>query len=180
MSTLVKPYTFTAGTYAIAQQVNANFDAVLGWINGGKAMWSDGTTAFTSIPTLPAADPTTANQAARKSYVDTQITANNLAQIQRGTTKQALKLAANSTVVNLDAGGHASVAMGYTFTTIVGVVVSNGDYTAQPNVYVTSTPTSNSAFEIAALHTVPGGSPGAGIPVPATGAFRCNWIAFGI
>lgn len=36
-----------------------------------------GTKTFSSIPVLPSSNPTTANQAARKGYVDTQITGHN-------------------------------------------------------------------------------------------------------
>lgn len=69
MSTLTKPYTFAPNTYAVAQQVNANFDAIFAWINN-NGIWADASTAFTAIPSGPALDPTTPNQFVRKGYID--------------------------------------------------------------------------------------------------------------
>jgi hypothetical protein len=70
MGTLTRPYTFTAGTFAVAAQVNVDFDTIYNWINGGAGMWADGSVGFSGIPLLPNTDPTNLNHAARKRYVD--------------------------------------------------------------------------------------------------------------
>lgn len=62
-------YNFTAGTPAVADNVDQNFADVVNWINT-NAVHLDGSKAFTSIPSGPATDPTSANQLARKAYVD--------------------------------------------------------------------------------------------------------------
>jgi len=62
-------YTFVNATTASASEVNANFTTLVNWI-AANAMQVDGSVAFTSIPSGPASDPTTANQFARKAYVD--------------------------------------------------------------------------------------------------------------
>jgi len=61
-------YNFVAGTPAVADNVDQNFADIVTWINT-NAVHLDGSKAFTGAPTY-AADPTTANQLARKSYVD--------------------------------------------------------------------------------------------------------------
>lgn len=63
------PNTFTNGTSADAPQVNANFTTLTAWI-AANAMQIDGTVAFTAVPSGPASDPVSANQFARKAYVD--------------------------------------------------------------------------------------------------------------
>jgi hypothetical protein len=69
------PNTFSNGTTADAPEVNANFAALVAWINT-NVTHLDASKAFTAIPTGPATDPTTANQFTRKSYVDAKIWAN--------------------------------------------------------------------------------------------------------
>lgn len=69
MATASVPNTFANQTNADALEVNANFTAVVNFLNT-EIVHRDAQTAFTAIPVLPATDPTTANQAARKSYVD--------------------------------------------------------------------------------------------------------------
>ena len=63
------PNNFTAGTPAVADDVDANFTSLVTWINT-NATHLDGSKAFTSIPSGPASNPTTDNQLARKAYVD--------------------------------------------------------------------------------------------------------------
>lgn len=62
-------YNFVAGTDAVADQVDTNFNDVVSWVNT-NAVHLDGTKAFTGIPSGPSSDPTTANQLTRKAYVD--------------------------------------------------------------------------------------------------------------
>lgn len=66
------PNTFTNGTASDAAQVNANFATLTAWIAANAAQ-IDGSVAFSGTPSGPAADPTTANQLARKQYVDQRL-----------------------------------------------------------------------------------------------------------
>ena len=61
--------TFSNGTTADAPAVNQNFTDVVTWINT-NAVHLDGSKAFTSVPSGPATNPTSANQLTRKAYVD--------------------------------------------------------------------------------------------------------------
>ena len=74
-------YSFTNGTTAAANEVNANFTTLVNWITN-NAMQLDGSVAFTSIPSGPASDPTTDNQLTRKAYVDA--TASSVGDIKMG------------------------------------------------------------------------------------------------
>lgn len=55
MATLNIPYSFTAGTPAVASQVNANFDAIVNWANGGISTDALGllTARTISLPSAP-------------------------------------------------------------------------------------------------------------------------------
>ena len=79
MATAAVTYTFVNGTNADGTQVNANFTSVLNFLNT-EVVQRDASIAFTAIPTLPASDPTTDNQAVRKSYVDQIIPAGVITQ----------------------------------------------------------------------------------------------------
>lgn len=68
-SNVAVTYNFTAGTPAVADDVDQNFTDVVNWINA-NAVHLDGSKAFSAIPSGPATDPTTANQLTRKAYVD--------------------------------------------------------------------------------------------------------------
>lgn len=62
-------WNFVAGTPSVADNVDQNFTDLVNWINT-NAVHLDGSKAFTAVPTGPAVDPTSANQLARKAYVD--------------------------------------------------------------------------------------------------------------
>lgn len=72
MATLSITNTFTALTKAQAAQVNTNFGDVATFVNT-NVVHVDGSQAMTGALTLPNSDPTNANHAARKSYVDAQL-----------------------------------------------------------------------------------------------------------
>jgi microcystin-dependent protein len=69
MATAAVTYTFANGTNADGTQVNSNFTSVVNFLNT-EVVQRDASIAFTAIPSLPATDPTTDNQAVRKAYVD--------------------------------------------------------------------------------------------------------------
>jgi microcystin-dependent protein len=63
------PNNFTAGLPSVADDVDANFTAVVNWINT-NAVHLDASKAFANVPSGPSSDPTSADQLARKAYVD--------------------------------------------------------------------------------------------------------------
>lgn len=63
---------FEQSTPANADEVDANFGAVVDWIND-NAVHLDGSKPFTSVPSGPATDPTLANHLVRKSWVDDEL-----------------------------------------------------------------------------------------------------------
>jgi hypothetical protein len=65
-------YTFTALTKAQAAQVNQNFTNLVTFLNT-DVVHVDGSKSMTGALTLPNSDPTNANHAARKSYVDAAV-----------------------------------------------------------------------------------------------------------
>jgi microcystin-dependent protein len=67
-SNVAVTYNFVVGTPAVADNVDTNFNDLVSWINT-NAVHLDGSKAFTGAPTY-AADPVSANQLARKAYVD--------------------------------------------------------------------------------------------------------------
>jgi hypothetical protein len=69
MATASVTYTFVNNTAADADEVNGNFSDLVTFLNT-HVVHKDASVAMTSILSLPASDPTTANQATRKSYVD--------------------------------------------------------------------------------------------------------------
>lgn len=62
-------YNFVAGTPSVADNVDQNFTDLVNWINT-NAVHLDGSKAFTQVPSGPAVDPVSANELARKAYVD--------------------------------------------------------------------------------------------------------------
>lgn len=172
MASLTKPYTFAAGSYAVAAQVNADLDTLYDWANGGGAMWADGTVAFTAVPTGPNADPTSPNHLTRKQYVDGRAPANLL--LNNATAASGLRVMADSTVVTTNAGGGATVAFPSAFPNgLITVVACLGDWTTDPAPSVQviwSSGTGPSGFN---LHVDYNGA------ALANSTVRVNWIAVG-
>ncbi len=71
MSVISRLYNFVAGSAAVADQVDAEFDQIVAYLNASVVL-KDGTVAMTGALTLPA-DPTLALQASTKQYVDALI-----------------------------------------------------------------------------------------------------------
>lgn len=67
-------YTFANSSTADATQVNQNFTDLVNYLNN-SVVPKDGSVSMTGLLTLPASDPSTANQATRKAYVDAQVSA---------------------------------------------------------------------------------------------------------
>lgn len=63
------PNNFSNNTAADAEEVDANFAALVSYINTNCVL-KDASVAFTAVPSGPATDPATDNEFARKAYVD--------------------------------------------------------------------------------------------------------------
>lgn len=99
MATLLKQFTFVAATTINPSQVNANFDDLYTFVNN-SLVHVDGSRAMTGALDLVAADPTSGNQATRKSYVDAQVATANTAAANALTTAgyKARALASNGSI----------------------------------------------------------------------------------
>lgn len=126
---LTIPNTLSNGVNADASKVQQNFDEVASYVNT-NAILKDASVAFTSVPSGPASDPTTANQLARKSYVDATATAAAAAVALADGGVSTEKLAdssvtsakiADGTIVNADINASAAITTGK----LVGVMVSS-------------------------------------------------------
>lgn len=67
MSTISVPYEFTAGTTAVAGEVNSNFNTIEGW---STSVIHNNEAVFTVVPTLPEAAGVSPYGAVHKTYVD--------------------------------------------------------------------------------------------------------------
>lgn len=65
-------YTFTPGANADGTQVNTNFANLVSFLNG-SVVQTDGSVSMSGVLTLAGVDPSSANHATRKSYVDAKI-----------------------------------------------------------------------------------------------------------
>lgn len=99
---------FTAGTPAVADDVDTNFADLVTWLNT-NAVHLDGSKAFTGIPSGPASDPTTANQLTRKAYVDSVVGG-------RGVVATATKTSQQGSITSVTDVTSLSV----TFTAVTG------------------------------------------------------------
>lgn len=99
---------FTAGTPAVADDVDTNFADLVTWLNT-NAVHLDGSKAFTGIPSGPASDPTTANQLTRKAYVDSVVGG-------RGVVATATKTSGQGSITSVTDVTSLSV----TFTAVTG------------------------------------------------------------
>lgn len=99
---------FTAGTPAVADDVDTNFADLVTWLNT-NAVHLDGSKAFTGIPSGPASDPSTANQLTRKAYVDSVVGG-------RGVVATATKTSQQGSITSVTDVTSLSV----TFTAVTG------------------------------------------------------------
>lgn len=175
MATLSLTYTFADGTTAVAGHVNQNFTDVKNFVNN-SVVHKDGSTTMTGQLTLPGSDPSTANHAARKSYVDSAAlkrligaNASMTAAFPGGSVNpqstQCYWQAASS-VVTTNGAGRGSIAFPTAFGTgLLSLVLTNGDGDNVGNNSFHVVAWSNSSFT---FYCGVNGSP-----------VRCNWIAIG-
>lgn len=141
MSAVAKTYTFVPGADIRSSEVNQNFDDVVGYVNA-EVIVRDGSKAFTAIPSGPGTNPTTANQFARKQYVDDREAVVTAAATTLGATVTAhtASLATQTTdltkrpTINNNATNVRMISQATTGTTD-----ANGDlYVAFPSGYLTT------------------------------------------
>lgn len=149
MSAVSKTYTFVPGTDIESSEVNQNFDDLVGYTNA-EVIVRDGSKAFTAIPTGPGTNPTSANQFARKQYVDdreavvTAVTTSHTATLATHTTDLTKRPTINNNATNVrmisaatsgttDANGDLYVAFpaGH-LTTCTNVVAMSANINAAP------------------------------------------------
>lgn len=120
MATLAIPNSnFVAGTPAVADEVDANFEAVRSFVQTEVAH-KDGTNAFTAFPTLPSVNPSSSTHPAPKGYVDTA-DASRLLTVNSGQQRCLF----GSSTVTTDGSGNASVTFSSSFpSSCVAVVAS--------------------------------------------------------
>ena len=178
MSTLSKPYTFTAGTYAVASQVNANLDTIFSWINS-NAIWADASIAFTGVPVGPNTDPSTGNQLTRKSYVDAQVATSTpkgtFGYNGTATATRPLLINGKRDYVSTDTGGNFTINYDTAFPNATIMVVACIGSTASSDIMVQTSDTqgrSNAFF----TGRIVNASTGVGLH---TGAMAVEWVALG-
>ena len=174
MSAVAKTYTFVPGTDIESSEVNQNFDDLVGYTNA-EVIVRDGSKAFTAIPTGPGTNPTSANQFARKQYVDDReavVTAVTTAQattlgthttdltkrptINNNATNVRMISATTTTTTNVNGDGTITFPAGH-LTTCANVVAVSGDMSAAAPTEISTisiTGFTNSGFTFRAFKTL--------------------------
>lgn len=145
MPTLIKQFHFVASTNIEPNQVNANFDDIVSFVNN-NVVHTDGTRAMTAHLSLVASDPSTDNQAARKAYVDSKTA-----------TVQASATAAQNTANTANATANAVA-----------------DRVQNRIRWGTATGITNGAGDLAFPHGL-GATPGSVVVTPITTGASANW-----
>jgi hypothetical protein len=119
MATASVTYALSNGSSADAAEVNTNFNDLVSFLNG-SVVHKDGSVSMTGALSLPASDPSDANHATRKQYVDRRAVrmASNAAPSVGATSTASTSGSATTlaTVTITDPGydiyvdGHASIA----------------------------------------------------------------------
>ena len=124
---LVIPTSITDGQPLSGAPVKGNFDAVATWVNT-NAVHLDGSKPMTGELVGTGADPTSANQYARKAYVDAIITGTGIiTATQLGTGAVTSTKILDDTILNADINSAAGIALTKLATgTAATVVMHNG------------------------------------------------------
>lgn len=99
MATASVSYTFVNGTTNDGAQVTQNFTDVVNFLNN-SVVHKDGSVTMTGALTLPGSDPTTANQAARKAYVDSAVPVGSLMSYIGSTTPNSSWVLCNGSAIS--------------------------------------------------------------------------------
>lgn len=193
--------TFVPGTDIESAEVNQNFTDVKDFIDT-YVVKRNASTAFTSIPSGPATDPTTSDQFTRKQYVDNQdatittsvtnltttVTNNKTAQdagfVARPTVSGVASnpiIKATDAVVNTDIYGQATVTFPAAFPNAIStVVVSSGDAGVNTQfISVVSKSTSNFVVRCYTPTIVADGFGGFTVQRAISQAVRVSYVAVG-
>lgn len=194
MSAVAKTYTFVPGTDIESSEVNQNFDDLVGYTNA-EVIVRDGSKAFTAIPTGPGTNPTSANQFARKQYVDdreavvTAVTTTHTTDltkrptINNNATNVRMISESVTTTTNVNGDGTITFPAGH-LTTCANVVAVSGDHNANLAVGAISTISiigfTNSGFTFRAYRTTSVAPFGTyALEVYPSSGIRINYIATG-
>lgn len=166
MPTLIKQFTFVADTNIAPNQVNANFDDIVSFINN-ELIHKDGTRAMTAHLSLLAADPASDNQAARKAYVDAKANASTGVANAAQTAANNAQTAANNAQVTADRrargldsnSAQAPVDVGKPDWNVTSMLIQGGTAVVNTNASGTGVLTFPSQFPNACLAVV--ANPGA-------------------
>jgi hypothetical protein len=139
------PNNFSNNTAADAEEVDANFAALVSYINTNCVL-KDASVAFTAVPSGPASDPSSDNQLARKAYVDARVSV----RLSKSTT------ALTTVAATLDGWTEVADASGF-YSSGINVVVPSGQ-AALYAVYLTvdGDPLNESGVEGSCIATVSG------------------------
>lgn len=177
MGTLVKPFVFAAGAPAVGGQVNGDFDAIFTWINTGGAMWSDASVAFTNTPAGPNSDPTSANQLARKAYVDAKVTASGVSHLGLwGATNLLVQAGVSSVTTDVNGVFNITIPTPFPNSLVTNIQLlgqSNQGFTDYQVLISSASSRTTLQGRVAKLDV---GGVGAGFNA---GTFLINWIAVG-
>ena len=126
MATVTIPFTFVngAGNTADATQVNSNFSTLASFINT-EVIQRDASVAFTQIPLLPGTNPSLANHAVRKGYVDALTW--GTAALQDGSVTTAKLADGSVTTAKLATGAVATVDIADGAVTLVKMAAGSVD-----------------------------------------------------
>lgn len=193
MSAVSKTYTFVPGTDIESSEVNQNFDDLVGYTNA-EVIVRDGSKAFTAIPTGPGTNPTSANQFARKQYVDdreavvTAVTTTHTTDltkrptINNNATNVRMISQSSTTTTNVNGDGTITFPAGH-LTTCANVVAVSGDMNASSPTAISTisiTGFTNSGFSFRAYKTLSVSAFGLILLDPyISSAIRVNYIATG-
>lgn len=159
----------------MASQVNADLQTLFNWVNT-SAIWADGSTAFTNVPTGPATDPTSANQLARKSYVDARYIPFSPASwtgLSGSLGTHTILLQAGTFVGTTNGSGEFIMNYPSIFPNgLFGVMASIGDSSADVNITVGTRAANTAGTFVTCWHANTGA-------VVNTASVRINWLAIG-
>lgn len=133
MATITKSFTFVAAQPEVAVQVQKNFQELIDFINSSVAT-VDSAKAYTACPTLPATDPTTIEQAARKTWFDKRLRwqavgAANYYGAGTPTTADAHRIIMGGYQGTTDSAGRITIPYGTTLSKVLTIVFQLQNFT---------------------------------------------------
>lgn len=190
MASAAVTYSFTAGATAVAAQVNQDFTDLVTFLNA-SVVHVDGSKTMTGALTLAASDPASANQAARKSYVDQNARYKGGNASGGGIAAQALvgslpltdtqlKIQSGVVLATTDANGEVAVTLPVAFaSSFVSVVVLNTNGALHGNALNTGHFTYSVTAQLLSSFWVKAFFVAGGAGAASTTAIAFTWLALG-